>query len=312
MWYSGRMIFRHEHAGGVWVDLEQPTEDDVRRVANEFSIGERIVKEVLSPTPSPLITRDAGIALLVLHFPVHGAEDGDMKNQEVDFIVGNNFIVTVRYEVIVPLHHLKKLLEAQEVIADRVPINTEILLEILFAHLYTSVRDRISHVANRLEVIEREMFTGRERATVRLISSVSREFLHMESALANHEGPLNRFLKLLEQGDFFGGSFTERAERICSERSQVAQLVKTHRAITAELRETNISMLEVRQNEIMKTLTTVNFIFLPLGLISWTFAMRTEGMPLIDSPNAFWIVLALMFVVAMLMIVFFVRRRWLF
>ena len=61
VWYSGRMIFRHEHAGGVWVDLEQPTEDDVRRVANEFSIGERIVKEALSPTPSPLITPRASL-----------------------------------------------------------------------------------------------------------------------------------------------------------------------------------------------------------------------------------------------------------
>ncbi len=304
------MIFRHEYHGGVWVDLEQPSEKEVRQIAEEFSIGQRIVTEVLAPTPAPLTARDGNIALLVLHFPSHGEEDGDTKNQEMDFIVGNNFIITVRYEVVVPLHHLKKLLEAQELVTGRASITTDILLEILFAHLYTSVRDHTNHTANHLETIENDMFSGRERTTVRLISSVSREFLHMESTLANQEGPLMRFLKLLEQTDFFGNTFVERAERMIAERTQIAQLIKTHRAITAELRETNMALLETRQNEIMKTLTIVNFIFLPLGLIAWIFAMRTEGMPIIGSPNGFWIVLGIMLAVAIALTIFFVHKRW--
>lgn len=305
------MIFRHEYKGGVWVDLEQPSDIEVSQIAKEFSIGQRIVTEVLAPTPAPLTARDGNSALLVLHFPSHDEEDGETKNQEMDFIVGNNFIVTVRYEVIVPLHHLKKLLEAQGLVAGKAPITTDMLLEILFAHLYTSVRDHTNHTANHLEIIERDMFSGRERTTVRLISSVSREFLHMESALANQEGPLVRFLKLLEQQDFFGSTFAERAERMIAERTQIAQLIKTHRAITAELRDTNLALLETRQNEIMKTLTVINFIFLPLGLVTWIFAMRTEGMPIVDSPHAFWIVLALMLLVTILLITFFIRRRWL-
>lgn len=306
------MIFRYEYPGGVWVDIEQPSGDEVRRTAREFSISERLEAEVLSSTPSPLVARDAGVVLLVLHFPSQGKEDGDAKNQEIDFIIGSNFIVTVRYEVVVPLHHLKKILETQELIEGRTPLATDVLLEILFTHLYASVRDHVSHIANHLEVIERDMFTGRERATVRLISSVSREFLHMESALANQEGPLSRFFTLLERSGFFGTSFTERAERILAERTQIAQLVKTHRAITADLRETNVALLGARQNEIMKTLTIVNFIFLPLGLISWIFAMRTEGMPIVDSPNAFLIVLGIMLAVATLLLTFFVKKRWLF
>ena len=96
------------------------------------------------------------------------------------------------------------------------------------------------------------------------------------------------------------------------ERSNVARVVKTHRAVATELRETNMALLSVKQNEVMKTLTTVNFIFLPLGLISWTFAMRTEGMPLIDSPNAYWIVIGIMFGVAILLTAFFIKRKWLF
>jgi len=306
------MIFRYEYPGGVWVDLERPTEEEIRRVAHEFSISERIEAELLSPTPSPLVAGDESAALLILHFPAHETADDEIKSQEIDFIVGSRFIMTVRYEVVVPLHHLKKLLETQKIVSDdNRAIASDVLLEILFAHLYTAVRDHTDHAADSLARVERDMFDDHERATVRLISNISREFLHLEAALANQEEPLGHFLKMLEQRGFFGASFAERADRILAERSQVSRLVKTHRAISTELRETNVALLDVRQNEIMKTLTIVNFIFLPLGLISWTFSMRTEGMPLIDSPNAFWIVLAIMAGVTIFLTLFFIKRRWL-
>lgn len=306
------MIFRYEYRGGVWVDLEQPSEQDIRQVAEEFTVGERIEKELLYPTPLPLITGDEHMALLVLHFPVHGTDGEGVKSQEVDFIVGKNFIITVRYEVVASLHRLKKLLEAQNMVEGHAPVTTDILLEVLFAHLYTSVRDHINHAADSLSRVEKEMFDGRERITVRAISNVSREFLHAEAALATQEESLGNFLDVLSRLGFFGETFTLRAERIKAERANVARAVKTYRAIASELRETNIALLGARQNEIMKTLTIINFIFLPLGLISWTFSMRTEGMPLIDSPNAFWFVLALMLGVALLLITFVIKKRWLF
>lgn len=306
------MIFRHEYPGGVWVDLEKPTEDEIRDAAREFSISERLEAEILSPSPYPTVIRDNDVVLIALNFPSYGKEDGDTKNQEIDFIVGRNFVVTARYEVVVPLHHLKKLLESQVLIEGHTPITNAVLLEILFMHLYASVRDHTNHIANHLEVVERDMFSGREHTTVRLISSIGREFLHMESALANQEGPLNKFFKLLEQSGFFGASFAERIERILTERVQIAQLIKTHRAITAELRETNMAILSAHQNEIMKTLTVITFIFLPLELITFIFSMHALGAPLEQNPNAFWIITGSMAIVGVGITLFLARKRWIF
>lgn len=305
------MLFRYEYPGGVWVDLEQPTRDEIQRVAREFSISERIEAELLSPTPSSLVAGDEGTALLVLHFPALSSEGTDSKNQEVDFIVGRNFVMTVRYEVVVSLHHLKKLLEAQKIVDHHSTIATDVLLEILFAHLYTSVRDHTDHAADNLTRVERDMFDGRERDTVREISNVSREFLHLESSLANQEEALGHFLKMLSERDFFGASFAERAQRIETERAQVARLIKTHRAIATELRETNLALLEARQNEIMKTLTVVTFIFLPLELITFVFGMHALGTPLEQDPNAFWIITSSMLVIGAVITLFVAKKRWL-
>jgi len=306
------MIFRHEYRDGVWIDLERPSEDEIRQVAKEFSISERLERELLSPTPTPLVTNDEGMVLLVFHFPTPGAADGETKSQEINLIVGEHFILTMRYEVVAPLHHLQKLLEAQQLVEGKMSITTDVLLEILFAHLYTSMRDHTNSIASNLARVEKEMFDGHERTTVRLISNISREFLHVEGALANQEEPLGHFLDALAQYGFFGPSFHERSLRILAERAHVARAVKTHRAIATELRETNTALLEARQNEIMKTLTVITFSMLPLELIALIFGMHMLGTPLEQNPDAFWIIVAAMLGVAGCMVLIFARKRWIF
>lgn len=305
------MIFRHEYKGGIWVDLEQPTEDEIRQVAGEFGVSERIERELLSPTPVPLVAVDGDITLLILHFPAHGVEDGEDDNQEVDIVVCPKAIITVRYEIIAPLYHLKKLLETQELLAGRDQMTTDMLLEILFAHLYASVRDHTNHIAARLERLEHDMFDGMERNTIRSISNVSREFLHIDAALANQEEPISRFLKLLTAEKGFGKTFEERMERILAERHQVARLTSTYRAVATELRETNLALVESRQNQIMKMFTVITFIFLPMELITFIFSMHALGDPLEKNPNEFWIVTGAMLAIGFLISLFVARKRWL-
>lgn len=305
------MLFRHAYRNGVWIDLEQPTEEEVRLVANEFDINERFQTELLSPTPMPHVAADADMALFVLHFPSTGAADGETKNKEVDLLVGKQCIITAHYDIVEPIYQLKKLFETEELVVESTLVTTDVLLEVLFAHFYTSVRDAANHHAHLLSRVETAMFKDQEQATIRLISSISREFLHMEAVLVNQEELLENFLNSLQERKFFTAAFAERSERIQRERAQVVRVIATHRAVATELRETNSALLNARQNQIMKTLTVVNFILLPLGLIAWIFAMRTEGMPLVDSPHAFWIVLGIMAVVGLLMTLFFVRKRWL-
>jgi len=306
------MLFRYEYQDGVWVDCEQPNEDELHEVIKEFSISARVETELSFPTPTPLVINDSNAVLLVLHFLAHSSEDEGTKNQEIDFIVGDHFIVTVRYEVVAPLHRLKKLLETHECITEDENITTDILLEILFAHLYASVRDHINHIASHLTRVEKDMFGGHERTTVRAISIINREFLHSESTLADQEEPLHRFFETLTRHDFFDDSFKERAKRMLADWAQVARSIATHRAIAAELRETNTALLGAHQNEIMKTLTVITFSVLPLELITLIFGMHAAGTPLEQNPHAFWIIIAFMLGIVGCMTLLFARKRWLF
>lgn len=305
------MVFRHARAGVTWIDLEQPTPGELEAAMREFSLSPRIESELALPSPLPTEASEDNAVLVVLHFPSHDDQQDSLREQEVDIVSGKDFIITVRYEVVAPLHALHKSLEAHELLGVTNTIGADELLELILGKIFDAVQDHAKHVAARLTHIERDMFNGKERDTVRAISLVNREFLHLEAALANNEDPLARFLEALERKNFFGSRFGERAARILAERDHVARLITTHRAVATELQQTNAALLDATQNEIIKTLTVITFIILPLELIVNIFGFDFTDAPLSGVPHEFWIVAGILVAAAVLMTLFFARRRWL-
>ncbi len=303
------MVTREESGHTVWVDLESPTAEEVQAVAEEFRLGERITSEILEPTPVPIVVPEHEAVLLVLHFPTP-SDDTASEPREIDIVIGRHFLLTAHYEPIPAFRELSKLIETERILGSS-SFKTDELLELVMTKLFGALRAEINHDARALDKIERDMFAGQERVTIRAISDASRGFLHLESALASQEEPLASFLRVLERRQFFGPAFTDRVERLSSERDQVARLLASHRAVAIELRETNAALINASQNQIMKTLTVVNFIFLPLGLISAVFTMNTRGTPLVDRPDSFWIVVGILIAVAGILTLYFARKRWL-
>jgi magnesium transporter len=304
------MVLRHER-GATWVDLEQPTPEELGAAAREFGIGARIMDELTAPSPIPLALAESEAALLVLHFPTRDPEEADEREQEIDLVVGRSFLLTVRYEVIAPLHALHKSLEAHELLGLSAKLEADDLLELVLGKIFDAARDRAKNIALRLGKIEREIFSGGERETIRAISLINREFLHLESAVADNEDPLTHFLAAVERRGLFGTRFAERATRITAEREHVARLASTHRKIASELQETNATLLNATQNEIMKTLTIMAFVTFPLTLIAGIFSMDTTHNPIVGTRYDFWIVLALMLALAVGFFAYFRAKRWL-
>lgn len=305
------MITRHARGKTVWVDLEGPTEDEIRDVMREFDIDERIHEEISTPTPYPLSIAFPGYSYLILHFPISGSEDGT-RSQEVDFIVGKNFLITARYETIESLHNLHKVLEAEELLGlpERSGRTAELLARVI-GRLYASISEEIEHAGKRLERIERDIFAGKEQAAVRTISEAGRILLRFETALARHKEPLADFLAALSTPTFFGSNFEEPAAHIEARRIHAASLVASYRAIAQELRVTNDSLLSASQNQVTKTLTVMAFTALPLTLIASVFGMNVEAMPIVHGPNGFVIILGIMAGAALTLYTYFKLRRWL-
>ncbi len=305
------MVTRHGHDGITWVDLETPTREEFADVMREFSIDPRVEEEMIAPTPYPLTVSFPDYAYTVLHFP-SPMHRGESHDQEVDLIAGKRFIITSRYEAMSPLHNLHKIFEAEELLGTfPEEKRADVLLERFFGKFYAAIRDEIERTGSSLVRIERGIFSGEERAMVEIISRVGRDLLHYETSLDRQREVLGEFLATLESPRIFGDAFAERRKSILLAHESARHLAASHRAVVRELRETNDSLLEAKQNDIMKKLTVITFVVLPLTLIASLFQMNTRSTPIVGLPNDFWIVVAVMVLCSGFIALFVARRHWL-
>lgn len=305
------MMTRHERNGVTWVDLESPTHDELRAVMHEFDIDPQIEEEIRTPTPYPLVVTFPEYVYTILHFPTTNI-DGGTRSQEVDIVAGKDFLITTRYELVGSILHLHKAFEAEELLGlpKRGHEIEAVLIERVIRHLYSAMRDETEQIARQLERIERDIFEGRERATVRAISEVGRILLRFDTALARHAEPLEEFLKHLTHTDFFGNRFGTMANRIKSEREHVAAIVKSYREVAHELRSTNDSLLSTSQNEVMKMFTVMTVAFLPLTFIAGIFGMHTKYGPILGLQHDFLAIIFLMVIVEVLLLLVMRLRKW--
>ncbi len=304
------MMTRHLRGKVNWIDLESPTHDELDAVMREFGINARIEEEIISPTPYPISITFPDYQYMVLHFPTVRAAGGT-RSQEVDFIVGKNFLITARYEVIEPLHNLHRVFEAEDLlgVSDH-GAQVEVLVEEVLRRMYAAISNEAEQTSRMLERIEDDIFDGRERVTVRAISEVSRILLRFDTILTRHKEPLTQFLEGLSSTAFFGKKFAEHARRIEAERDHAYALVTSYRAVASELRVTNDSLLSSGQNEVMKVLTIMSFVILPPTLVSGLFGMNMDNIPLISSPHSFWIVMGLMCLSSIAFLTYFKIKKW--
>jgi magnesium transporter len=306
------MVTRHTRGKITWVDLESPTHEELDAVMKEFKIDERIEEEIIAPTHYPIAIGFPKYQYLILHFPTADPRSGT-RNQEIDFIVGKNFIITARYEIIDSLHNLHRVFEAEELLG--LPAastsHSSDLLERLLRRLYAAIREEMEHTARILERIENDMFSGKERNTVHEISDVGRVLLRFHTTLTRQEEPLGHFLSQLSTPAFFGKSFAAHAAHIEAERDHVADLVRSYRAAATELRATNDSLLNASQNEIVKRLTVVAFLVTPITVLSSLFSVNFMNVPLMHEPHAFWITIALGVCMSLTGFLFFKFKKWL-
>jgi magnesium transporter len=91
---------------------------------------------------------------------------------------------------------------------------------------------------------------------------------------------------------------------------QAAETVETYRELMAGVMEVNLSALSNRMNKVMKVLTIISTIFIPLTFIVGVYGMNFRFMPELDKPWAYPLTWGIMAVIALGMLFFFKRRRW--
>lgn len=302
------MLSRYSKAPLTWIDCVSPTPAEVRSLMQEFSIDATLAEELLLPSFRPKVERHGAVLYVILHFPLlHGAQG--RHEQEVDFLIGKDFLITTRYATLDPLHSFAKTFEAETILGhDTTATHGGHLFVSMARSLYAALGRECDTLERRLHDIEEHIFAGQERHMVARLSHVGRLIHDFRQSLASHSEMLASFEPVGAR--FFGPEFSYYTHELMGTYERITRRLENLRESLVELRETNNSLLSTKQNEIMKTLTVLAFVFLPLTFITGLFGMNTQHIPIVGNPYDFWIILSGMMVIAGSCFVYFRYKDW--
>lgn len=297
------MLTRYKERDLEWVDLVAPTPQELRALMREFDLHPAIVEELTSPSVKSKVERLDHCLYLALHFPTlrhHGRAE-----QEVDFVLGKHYLITVRYEAIDPLHLFARSFEVRSVLGAGHTHGGHLFVSMVRS-LYRALMHECDALRERLDSIEESIFRGQEYQMVARISSTARIVHDFRRTLVTHQEMLSSLESPGER--LYGASFPYHVRSALSEEARVRHALDHLREWLNELRETNNSLLSLKQNETMKNLTIMALLTFPLSLLAALFAIEAESRPIIGMPGDFWMLTGIMLVVATTLLIIFKRK----
>lgn len=302
------MITRYAQGHLTWVDLVAPSAGEVRALMSEFDIDPVIAQELTSPSPKSKAERRGSLLYLVLHFPALRAAHS-RPEQEIDFVIGKNFLITTRYANIDPLHSFAKAFEVNSVLGRGSAEHGGHLFVGMVRDLYHSLLLESDRLHEQLDAVEEKIFSGMEREMVAQIGVVGRMIHDFRRTLEPHKMMLE---SLEPYGDrLFGAGFSYHMRSLLGEYERVRHTLEHLQEWLQELRETNNSLVSTKQNEIMKDLTVMAFMTFPLTLLVSLFSVNARHNPILGSQYDFWIILGILVATAALLLGFFKYKHWL-
>ena len=302
------MISRYSYRGLTWVDLESPTREEILHIMEEFSLPEQYGDEMFSSTFRSKVDLQDDLVYLILHFPAGHGQTGE-NDQEVDFVIGKQFIVTVHYELIDSLHQFAKTFETKA-LRDSKDVHAGMIFMEMIKGFYRHSLHDLENQTKHIRDIENRIFAGEEESMVRRISQTQRKLLDFKQAIRFHGDILNSYEKASER--LFGPEYRYYASIILAEYNKASSVLESNRELLADLQRTNDSLLSTKSNEIMKMFTIMTFVMVPLSLITGIFGMNTsENLLFIKDSGDFFTVLSIMGIMAIVMFLFFKFRKWL-
>ncbi|HEV3245507.1 MAG TPA: CorA family divalent cation transporter [Candidatus Paceibacterota bacterium] len=303
------MRSRFEHGGLIWIDLESPTREEVRETAEEFQIEPLVAEELLLPSSKPRAEFHTNYAYVVMRFPaLHHSHK--TQEQEIDFVIGRNFLVTARYDMVDPLHKFSKVFEVNSVLDEsNIGEHAGFIFFYMLRKLYRSIEHEVEYVQHDLHIIEEHIFSGKEISMVAAISRSARDLLNLRQTIEPHREILH---ELEADGpSFFGPDFAKFLRALSNEYYRVHNHIMRYTEFLHELRETNNSLLTTKQNETMKRFTILAFTIFPLELVAAIFSMRTTSDPIVGLPYDWWIIVGGMSIAVFIMYWYYKRQEWL-
>lgn len=296
--------------GLTWVDMDRPGQAEIEWLRATYGFHPLHLEDTVSKIQRPKIDDADEYTFIVTHFPVYSKLVRQTTSSEVDIFVGPSFVITAHQGNLKPLVRLfKQCAEEPEQRARYMGRSPGYLLYAIVDRLVDYCFPILNKIDENIEQIEDEIFKERVRRTVQEISIVRRDIISFRRIVK----PLIPVVNSLERKHrpFLHEDMEEYFGDVADGLSRIWDTLEEFKEVIEGLSDTVSTLTNNRINDIIKVLTIISVILLPLTLISGIFGMNVD-LPgaLENNPLAFELILGAMVVVMAAMLAFFRWRKW--
>lgn len=292
-----------------WINVVSPTTADIQGLRKAHrEISELHLEDLLSQTERPKVDEEDNYLFVVIHFPRWDPNQRVSRLSEVEFIIGRSYLITVHDGTLKPLVRLFARCELYEnernaVIGKGANDAFYVILDKMVDYLFPILAKVEAHIHE----IEDNLFARDARTVIQQIAEQRRDIIVLRRII-RHLVPVVETVARTEHSiiredleEYFG----DTVDHLYAARD----IIDENFEIINSVAETADTLLSHRINEVMRVLTVISVIMLPLTLISGIYGMNI-GLPLQEHPNAFIVVAVSMIAVATLMLAYFRTRNW--
>jgi len=300
-----------EHKKLTWIDIENPTSEDVLFLKENFKLHPLVLSEFTSPSQRPRAEEFDNCLYIVLHIPLFNQRTQVGYSGELDIVITKDHVITSHVNENIPIKSIQKEMEENSAFKEQAfSKSAGFLFYSIMERLLSASFPKLDHVNEKINDIEDGIFMGYEKEMVRSISIIKRDILNFRRSIKPQRGILESLVqkkyKLLED------DLNEYFQELIGINIRAWNALENIQEIAESLEETNSALLSHKINEAMRLLTAVSLITFTLSVTTGIFSMMPfAGFPWADETIMFWIILAFMTVITVTALIAFRKKRWL-
>jgi len=293
----------------TWVNIEGPTEREPEYLAQNYPFHPLDLDDCTSRIQRPKIDEYKDYLFLVFHFPVFNKEARVTTRSQVSVFIGESYIITLHKGELKPLVKLFRECQIdEESRQENFSQGSGYLLYRIIDRLVDYCLPILNKIGSNIEDIEGDIFSSGVRGTVREISALRRDVISfrrtiwpMRAVIGSLEPKIRRLTKM-DLAVYFG-DMVDHVDKIWDGLDEYKEIIEG-------LNDTYDSLASNRTNEVMRILTIIATILLPITVVASIFGMNIPLGPFRDSNLSFLYVLLIMLAIVGGMLYFFHRQRW--
>lgn len=287
-----------------WLDISAVTDEELERLRDLYAFHPLALQDCRDMSQRAKVKEYEGFCFIVMPAVRNGSHRAAAS--EVDLFLGPSYLVTVHRE---PSPVLDRLFAAEGRNGDTLRRGPDFQLYQVLDALVDDYFPALDHLDSRIGFAEREIFEGAGQHVIDALLRLRREVLFLRRLL----GPLREAISMLVRRDFpyIRPECRFYFQDLYEHMMRLFEMVDTQRELISSATEAHLSNVSNRLNEVMKVLTIIATIMMPLTVITGFYGMNFRNMPELGWRFGPLWALGLMGVVAVIMLVYFRKRGWL-